>query len=186
MKIIWEEKVHEWKFLDYINIYIELPNKKQKIWEKVSRKWPWAVWALVEHTDNNSFILVEQFRPAVNARVLELVAWVIDKPWKSNKQIMIEEIREEIWYTTNQIEFIMSWPKSAGMTDEMSYDYYAQVSWNRKEQILSESEDIEIIEVEKQKINTLLEQKEKNWILVSPWICAILYKLLTLWKIELK
>lgn len=178
MKVIWENIIHKWRFLDFKETKLILTDWKEKIWEKVSRKWPWAVWALVEHVDNQTFILVEQFRPPVNSRVLELVAWVIDKPWKTKEEIIAEEILEETWYIARSIEFVMSWPKSPGMTDEMSYDYYARVSWPRWEQNLWESEDIEVIEVEKKDINRLLEAKQKSWVLVSPWISAMLYKLL--------
>lgn len=176
MKIIWERIIHKWRFLDFKEVEILLPNWNKKKWEKVSRKWPWAVWALVEHTKNNTFVFVEQFRPAIWKKVLELVAWVIDKPWKSLKEIISEEIREETWYVADKIDFIMSWPKSPWLTDEMSYDFFVEVSWEKQPQQLWEYEDIEVIEFSKKNINNSLSLKEKSWVLISPWIYAMLYK----------
>ncbi|MDD3646495.1 MAG: NUDIX hydrolase [Candidatus Gracilibacteria bacterium] len=178
MKVIGENIIHKGRFLDFKETKLILTDGKEKIWEKVSRKGPGAVGALVEHVDNQTFILVEQFRPPVNSRVLELVAGVIDKPGKTKEEIIAEEILEETGYIARSIEFVMSGPKSPGMTDEMSYDYYARVSGPRGEQNLGESEDIEVIEVEKKDINRLLEAKQKSGVLVSPGISAMLYKLL--------
>lgn len=176
MKIIWEKTLHAWKFLDFKEVEILLPNWKQKIWEKVSRKWPWAVRALVEHMQNNTFIFVEQFRPAVKSRVVELVAGVIDKPGKTLEEMIAEEVREETGYIASKIEFIMWGPKSPWCSDEMSYDYYVQVSWEKQPQQLWELEDIEVIECDKKEVNLLLKSKEKSWIMVSAWIYAMLYK----------
>lgn len=186
MQVIWEKTVFEWRHLKFVEQEIINPNWQIWTWEKVSRKHPWVVWAFVENTENNSIILVEQFRPPVNARVLELVAWVIDKPWLSSEEIIVEEIREETWYITNYVEFIMSWPKSPWMTDEISYDYYAQVSWKRNNQQLWESESIEVVEFDKKDLNKILQSKEKSWILISQWIYVVLYKLLTMWKFKIK
>lgn len=179
MKVIWERTVFDWKHLKFIEQDIIKPNWKPWTWEKVSRKYPWVVWAFVEHTENWTIILVEQFRAPVNARVLELVAWVIDKPWKSFEEIITEEIREETWYITKNVEFIMCWPKSPWMTDEISYDYYAQVSWVRNKQQLWESESIEVVEFEKRDLDKVIKSKESSWVLISPWIYVVLYKLLT-------
>lgn len=186
MKITWEKVVFEWKHLKFVEQGIIKPNWKPWVWEKVSRKHPWVVWAFVEHIDNNTFIFVEQFRPPVNAKVLELVAWVIDKPWKSYEEIIVEEIREETWYIANHIEFVMSWPKSPWMTDEISYDYYAQVNWVKKEQQLGDSESIEVVEFDKKDLDKVIKSKEKSWVLISPWIYVVLYKLLTIWKFGIK
>ncbi len=186
MKVLGERTIYEWKFLDFKEVDIIKPNWQPWVWEKVSRKWPGAVGALVEHTENNTYILVEQFRPVVNKRVIELVAWVIDKKDKTNEEIIAEEIKEETWYIAKYIEFVMSWPKSPWLTDEMGYDYYAQVSWIRWIQQLWDSEDIEVLEIDKNSIDRFLEYKEKKWVMVSSSIYSILYKILTVKKNKLK
>ncbi len=186
MKVIWEKIIHQWRFLDYKEVNIILPNWKSWIWEKVSRSHPWVVGALVEHIENHTYVLVEQFRPAVNKRVIELVAWIIDKPWKTNEDIIREEIQEETWYIAKNIAFITSWPKSPWLTDEISFDYYAQVSWERWKQNLWNSEDIKVIEVVKSDLDRFLLDKEKSGILVSQSIYAMLYKILTMKEINIK
>lgn len=186
MKILKERDVYIWRHLKFVELDYIKPDWNLWKWEKLSRNFPWVVWALVENIDNNSFVFVEQFRPPVNKKVLELVAWVIDKSGKTNEQIITEEILEETGYIVKNIEFIMSWPKSPWLTDEISYDYYAQVSWTRWKQSLWDSEDIRVIEIEKNDLESFLSHKEKSWVLVSPSIYSILYKILTTRKINIK
>lgn len=172
IKILWENTIHQWKFLSQkvVDYTDKLWNEKK--WEYVTRENNWAVGILVEHVDNNSFIFVEQYRMPVAKRVLELVAGICDKPWVSQTQIAAEEIREEIWYSSNKIDLLLSSPSSAGMTDEISHLYTAEVQWDCLWQQLEESEEIEVLEIEKHKVFEFLEEKQKQWVLVSKWIYA--------------
>jgi 8-oxo-dGTP pyrophosphatase MutT (NUDIX family) len=109
-------------------------------------------------------------------------------PWFSKEQAIAKEILEETWYTAKNIYFLLKWPKSPWMTNEFSYDYYVQVSWNRWEQSLEESEEwLKIIEIRNtiKELLKLCNKKEKEWVLISPWIWASVWKALTLWKIKL-
>ena len=80
---------------------------------------------------------------------------------------MIEEIREEIWYKTDDIKLISSWVLSPWWSNEVWYLYYVKVSWEKWKQALEESEDIEVIEVKKSELKTFLKQKEKEGIIIS-------------------
>ena len=74
------------------------------------------------------------------------------------------------------------------MSNESTYDYYATVTWERWKQSLEESEEgLEVVEVKNSiyELEKLCNQKEKEWILISPWIWASIWKALTLWKIKL-
>lgn len=174
MKIINDNKLHSWNFINLEVIEYINKNWEKAYWEYVSRKWPGAVACLVEHIENQSFIFVEQYRLPVRAKVLELVAGVIDKD-KSYREIICEEILEETWYTAHQISSVLEWPKSPGLTNEFSFDYYAQVQWLPQKQTLSESEDIQVIEIKKQDLFSELHKKRQAWVLVSPWIYANIF-----------
>jgi hypothetical protein len=50
----------------------------------------------VEHTDNNTFVFVEQYRMPVQKRVLELVAGICDMENSTKDEILTQEVQEEI------------------------------------------------------------------------------------------
>lgn len=177
--------LREW---DWINTIGVTNPDTWKIWEWVERKWTGqVVWALVENITRQTFVLVEQFRPLMNAQVIECVAWLVDEGY-SPEDAIAKEILEETWYTTRQIEYLFQWPKSAGITTEQTLDYYAQVTWNPWEQELEESE-VWLIVHETQntlfELKAFLEQQEQLWKLISPGIWAVIWKAITDGKISL-
>ena len=178
------------------NRIIETPYEgkftKVEIHEVETNSWetfPWevvkrtndnpVVSALVENITNNTFVLVEQYRPPVWKKVVELVAWVVDKQGYSKEDIIRAEILEETGYTAQQIELLLeNTPKSPGIISELGNTYYAQVIWERQNQDLQDNEEIEVLEFEKQDLNKFLESKQKQWILISSWIYTVIWKLL--------
>lgn len=183
MKITWRETVYDWKFLEMEILNIKNPDWKESKYESVRRKNNQAVVsALVENVTNNTFVLVEQFRAPVNKKVIELVAWVCDKPWFSKTQIITEEIIEETGYTATEIiKIIENSPKSPGMIAELWDTFYAKVIWERWEQRLEDTESIEVLEFEKKDLNRFLDSKRKEWILVSSWIYTVIWAMLARW-----
>lgn len=165
--------IHSWKWLDMV--WVEHPDNPWKMWEGVFRKGTGkVVWAVVENTSRETFVLVEQFRPLVDARVIELVAGLVDV-WNTPEEAIAKEILEETWYTAQRIEYLFHGPKSAGLTNEMTLDYYAQVSWTPDEQQLEASEIWLIIHETKNNLTDLknfLASEEKSWKIISPGIWA--------------
>ena len=164
---------------------VEIHEIEAKTWEK----FPWevvkrtnnnpVVSALVENITNSTFVLVEQYRPPVWKRVVELVAWVCDKAEYSKEDIIRAEILEETGYTAEQIQLIMeNSPKSPGIISELGNTYYAQVIWERANQDLQDNEEIKVLEFEKQDLNRFLASKQKEWILVSTWIYSVIWNML--------
>jgi len=175
---------YNWKFTK-----VEIHEIESRTWEK----FPWevvkrtndnpVVSALVENITNNTFVLVEQYRPPVWKKVVELVAWVCDKPNYSKEDIIRAEILEETWYTAMQIEFLLAnTPKSPWIISELWNTFYAQVEWERQTQDLQDNEEIEVLEFEKKDLNRFLASKQKEWILVSSWIYTVIWKLLADWR----
>lgn len=173
------EIIHPWKWLDMV--WVEHPNNPGKLWEGVFRKWTGqTVWALVENTSRKTFVLVEQFRPLIDAQVIELVAWLVDT-WDSPEQAIAKEILEETGYVAKKVEYLFQWPKSAGLTNETTLDFYAQVEWEPEKQQLETSEQWLIVHETKNSLQDLkrfLESEEKEWKIISPGIWAAVWKAL--------
>ncbi len=178
--------IHPWKWLDMV--WVEHPNNPWKLWEGVFRKGSGqVVGALVENISRNTFVLVEQFRPLVDAPVIELVAGLVDS-WNSPEEAIIKEIREETGYIAQKIDFLLKGPKSAGLTNESTLDFYVQVSWNPHNQQLEESEQGLIVHETQNSLSALtafLEDQEKQGKTISPGIWAGVWKALVDGKIAL-
>jgi ADP-ribose pyrophosphatase len=177
--------LREWAWINTIGV---TNPETWKTWEWVERRWTWqVVWALVENISRNTFVLVEQFRPLMNAQVIECVAWLID-PWYSPEDAIAKEILEETGYIAQRVDYLFKWPKSAGITTEQTLDYYAQVTWNPWEQQLEESEAWLIVHETKNSLIDLkrfLEEEEKKWKYISPGIWSVIWKALVDGKISL-
>jgi len=171
--------IHPWKWLDMV--WVEHPNNPGKLWEGVLRKGTGqVVGALVENISKETFVLVEQFRPLVDSQVIELVAGLVDV-WNSPQEAIAKEILEETWYTAIQIDYLFRWPKSAGLTNEMTLDFYARVTWDAAEQNLEHSEQGLIVHETQNNLWDLkrfLSAEEKQGKLVSPGIWAAVWKAL--------
>jgi len=176
--------LREWAWIN--TIWVPHP-ETWKIWEWVERKGTGqVVGALVENISRETFVLVEQFRPLMNAQVIECVAGLVDE-WYSPEEAIAKEILEETWYTAQQIEYLFQWPKSAGITTEQTLDYYAQVTWNPQSQQLEASEAWLIVHETKNKLSdvkSFLESEEKAWKLISPGIWAVIWKAIVDWQIS--
>lgn len=176
--------LREWKWINTIWV---LHPETWNIWEWVERRWSWqVVGALVENISRQTFVLVEQYRPLMNARVIECVAGLVDEE-NTPEQAVAKEILEETGYTALQIEYLFDWPKSAGITTEITLDYYAQVSWDAGPQRLEASEQWLIVHETQNSLAELkafLSAQEALWKMISPGIWAVVWKALADGKIK--
>jgi len=106
-------------------------NGIQKSWELVKAHDSVAI--LIYHTQEDSFILVKQFRPAVyrangDGMTVELCAGIVDKDI-SLKEIAKEEIVEECGYdvSLDNITKVTSFYTSVGFAGSSQTLYYAEV-----------------------------------------------------------
>lgn len=172
--ITWEETLHSGKFISQKAVNYQDKNWDNKSWEFASRENEWAVATLVEHTDNNTFVFIEQYRMPVQKRVLELVAWICDVENATKYEIVAQEVREEIWYSVDSMEYILSTPNSAWLTDELTHLYNTKISGKASSQQLSASEEIDVIEIKKHEVFNFLKQKELSGVYISKGIYASL------------
>jgi len=111
-------------------------NGIQKSWEIVQAHD--SVSILIYHTEQQKFILVKQFRPAVyvnnkEGMSVELCAGIVDKKL-TLQEIAQEEIEEECGYRVplENVEKITSFYTSVGFAGSKQTLYYVEVNENMK------------------------------------------------------
>ena len=128
-------------------------NGIKKSWEIVQSHNSVAI--LIYHRENDSFVLVKQFRPPVYHRTgdgmtVEMCAGLIDKD-KSLEQIAKEEIEEECGFDVplESIERITKVLSAVGTSGSTQVVYYAEVdeSMRVSEGGGIEDEQIEVVEI---------------------------------------
>ncbi|MBK9798325.1 MAG: NUDIX hydrolase [Bacteroidetes bacterium] len=126
-----------------------------------------AVAVLVLNSDTNKFILTKQFRYPIAAQhpepFLEILAGVID-PNESPEVAALREAEEEIGYRIkpSNLQFLYSCYPTPGYSSELFHLYFATVTEVDKVSngggLQSEHENIELVEIEKEKFYTLLKE----------------------------
>ncbi len=91
-------------------------------WEYVSRRGVSGVVTIIAVTNDRKLLLVEQYRPPVEARVIELPAGLAGDG--KNRHETLEaaarrELLEETGYTASTMTYVGGGPASAGLTDEL-------------------------------------------------------------------
>lgn len=97
-------------------------------WEYAERKKGKSAVAVVAVTEDGKLVLTEQFRRAVNARVIDLPAGLVgdedgvDDPERTARK----ELEEETGYSCDSVELLTSGPTSPGITSEQMSLYRAR------------------------------------------------------------
>jgi ADP-ribose pyrophosphatase len=108
------EIVHRGKFLEF---------KKKGTWEFVERPHGTGVVTVLAITDRRELVLVEQLRPALDKRVIEMPAGLSgDIAGEEHEALAVaaqRELREETGYEADDMEYLTEGPSSAGLTTEM-------------------------------------------------------------------
>lgn len=148
-------------------------------WEFAQRKNCTGVIAVVAVTDDESIVLVEQRRPALDARVIELPAGLVGDEHGSHDEAMEEaaqrELVEETGYEAASFEMLTEGPASAGMAAELITVFLAHGLKRVGEGGGVSSEDITVHEVPLAGVETWLKAREREGVLVDPKVYAGLY-----------
>ncbi|MBF8983544.1 NUDIX hydrolase [Lutibacter sp. B2] len=114
-----------------------------------------AVACIVQDMDNK-ILLVEQFRPALLSKTLEIPAGCIDKGNESKEQIMIEELKEEadLDVDVQDIKEVITYKPIVGFSNSTMHIYEVKVN------VKGEDKEITGDDVSKIKWVTISEWKE--------------------------
>lgn len=96
-------------------------------YEFAERKGCTGVISVVAVTDGDELVFVEQYRPAVGCRTIELVAGLAgDEGPESMEEAARRELREESGYHTPNLELLMVGPSAGGISTSRVHFYLAR------------------------------------------------------------
>lgn len=120
-------------------------------WEYVVRTNVSGVVAIVAQTNRGKLVLVEQFRPPLGKRVIELPAGLAgDVAGMEDEQIetaVLRELQEETGYSARKLTYLAEGASSAGLTNESIHFFLASGLKKVDEGGGDGSENIEVHEV---------------------------------------
>ena len=137
-KVVWEGKFLRCVLIKYIDSSGTLRD-----WESFERVNCKGIVAIVPVTDKNEFLLVKQYRPPVNAYVIEFPAGLNDKG-DTLEEAAQRELLEETGYTATEVTFLTEGPLSSGASDEIITAFLAK---GLEFKGIDERDEMEVIEV---------------------------------------
>ena len=116
-EIIRTRTISKGKFLELVNIdWIDSEGNARR-WEAIKRTTGTDIVSVIPITDKGKIILIEQFRPPVNGKVIEFPAGLRDED--ENLQVSaLRELEEETGYQAGEIRKLFAGPVSAGLSSE--------------------------------------------------------------------
>lgn len=97
--------------------------KKRGRWEYAERTNPGGGVMIIAVTATGHVLFVEQYRPALDCRTIEMPAGLVGDHAESTDEDAVaaahRELIEETGYAAARIDFIMAGPTSAGMSNEI-------------------------------------------------------------------
>jgi ADP-ribose pyrophosphatase len=149
-------------------------------------RWEWAertntsgAVVIAAVTSDGQLVLIEEYRRPLDARVVELPAGLVgDEPGKGGEDLIEaakRELLEETGCISNRWRHLLDGPSSPGLTSE-SYTLFLALD---AEKIGAgggdESEDIHVRLVPLDQVETWLDQRRREGLLVDPKVYAALF-----------
>lgn len=146
---------------------VKTPSGKEIKREVVRKKN--AVAALVYNTVTHKYLFAKQWRPGPENNILEIPAGVLDKPDEKPEDCIAREVKEEIGYRVDRLQFITNGYVSPGATSEMIAVYFAEVSEqvSKGGGVETEGEEIEIVELSYDEILATTFNDLKSYVAVQ-------------------
>lgn len=154
-KTLKSEKIYSGRVVHIRKDEVTLPNGTVSTREIVEH--PEAVVILAQN-NSGQLIMVKQFRKAVEAVLLELPAGTIE-PQEDNLSCARRELEEETGYQAKKWEKIFEFYSSPGFCDEKLSLYLAR-DLVKTASNTDHDEFIEIVELNKEKIRSLVKRNE--------------------------
>lgn len=164
-KTMKSEKIYEGKTLNLRVDTIELPDKKYSKREIVEH--PGAV-GIVAIKEDNTIVLVKQYRKAIERFLLEIPAGKIEVN-EEPRETALRELKEETGITANKIEYLLEFYTSPGFSNEKIYLFLA----TDLEMGETDFDDGEFIEIEEIALEKLIKMVDHGEIVDSKTIVGI-------------
>ena len=152
---------------------------RQDIWEFTRRKNVSGIVGIVAVTDDRRLVLVEQHRPPVGTRVIELPAGLAGDEKGREEEDLADaarrELLEETGYEARSVERIAAGAASAGMTNEVMTLYRATGLMKTGTGEGDGTEDITVHEVPLEGITRWLSEREREGKLIDLKVYCGLY-----------
>jgi ADP-ribose pyrophosphatase len=147
-------------------------------WEYVERKKATEAVAIVAITADDRVILTEQYRRAVDARVVDFPAGLVGDEAGATidpAQTARKELEEETGYVCTSVELLAKGPTSPGITSELVSFYRARNVVRQGEGGGVGDESIEVHAVPRSDLRRWLQRKEEDGVLVDLKVWGGLY-----------
>jgi ADP-ribose pyrophosphatase len=146
---------------------------RRRGWEYVEHSTAKESVMVVAVTDDSRIVLVEEFRPAVDASVVCVPAGLVgDEGPEDRESAARRELREETGWAAESLEPLGRGPGSAGMSSEIVNFYLARGVRLAGEQGEREKEEIRVHVVPLGEITDWARAREAEGILVDPKVWA--------------
>jgi ADP-ribose pyrophosphatase len=146
-------------------------------WEYVERRRATEAVAVVALTAAGELVLTEQFRQAVNARVIDVPAGLVgDEEGHDDPALTAQkELEEETGFHCTGVRFLARGPSSPGITSEIVSFYRAENPERREEGGGVGGEDIAVHVVPLGGIRKWLADRERTGVLVDLKVWSAVY-----------
>jgi len=149
-------------------------------------RWEWAertntsgAVVIAAVTADGQLVLIEEYRRPLDARVVELPAGLVGDEPGTGEEDLIEaakrELLEEAGCVSNRWQYLIEGPSSPGLTNERYTMYLALDAKKVSAGGGDESEDIHVRLVPLDQVETWLQERLKQGLLVDPKVYTALY-----------
>jgi ADP-ribose pyrophosphatase len=147
--------------------------RRRRGWEYVEHRTAKESVMVFARTPDGGVVLVEEFRPAVDASVVCLPAGLVgDEGPEDAETAARRELSEETGYEAGSLEFLGRGPGSAGMSSEIVNFYLARGVRRAGPQGERESQEIHVHVVPLAELATWAREREANGVLIDPKVWA--------------
>lgn len=146
-------------------------------WEYVERRRATGVVAVLAVTPDGKVLLIEQFRPAVGKRVIEIPAGLVGDAGEDEELATAarRELLEETGYDARTMVFLTDGPAAAGITNEFVTFFRADDLTKVAEGGGVDGEKIVVHEVPLDGVDTWMEGKRRDGCLIDCKVYTALY-----------